>query len=313
MERSNIIKNIGRRIKEIAKDYESRGYSVVVNPNQSQLPNFLKGYEPDLIAQSELESVVVEVKSTKGNTEQLRQYESLAKAISENKKWRFELVFTNPIEQTIEKTNATELSLDKIRQRINETKALIELNHFEAAFLLAWTTLEASIRLKLENKKTDSTTKPTLAVIKKVFSLGYINSHDYKKLERLNQRRNQLIHGFDNLIDKNSVEDLLNIVTYVIGDSKEVVMYNWLEGLDLEDYEEVYQLHNTVRNKRDYGAFTYFEDNEIVIGCTYNNEKLHLSNEQEAEQFLSLIEQEYMDDMDAESWYGFKKAMEKDD
>lgn len=313
MEKNNIIKNIERRIKEIAKDYESRGYSVIVSPNQSNLPNFLKGYEPDLIAQNELESVVVGVKSTKGNTAQLKQYESLANAISEHKKWRFELVFTNPIEQTLQKSNVTELSLDKIRQRLDEVKSLIDSNHIEAAFLLAWTTLEASIRLKLKNKKSDSTNKPTLAVIKTVFSLGYINSHDYKKLERLNQRRNQLIHGFDIPIDKSSVNDLLNIVTYVIGDSKEVVMYNWLEGLDLEDYEEIYQLHYTVRYKRGYGAFTYLEDNDIIIGCTYIDDKLHLADENEAKQFLSLIEQEYMDDMDAESWYGFKKAMEKDD
>lgn len=313
MEKSNIIKNIERRIKEIAKDYESRGYSVVVSPNQSNLPEFLRGYEPDLIAESESESVVVEVKSTKGNTAQLKQYESLANVISEHKKWRFELVFTNPIEQTVEKANVTELSLDKIRQRLDEVKSLIELNYVEAAFLLAWTALEASFRLKLENKKSDSTNKPTLAVIKTVFSLGYINLHDYKKLERFNQRRNQLIHGFDNPIDKNSVNDLLNIVTYVIGDSKEVVMYNWLESLDLDEFEEVYQLHYTVRYKRDYGAFTYSENNDISIGCTYLDDKLHLADENEAKQFLSLIEQEYMDDMDAESWYGFKKAMEKDD
>jgi Holliday junction resolvase len=292
MEKNNIIKNIERRIKEIAKDYESKGYSVIISPNQSQLPDFLKGFEPDLLVQGESESVVIEVKSTKGNTSQLKHYESLAKTIAEHKGWRFELVFTNPIEQTISTNFSIELSLEKIRQRLDEVNSLMISNHYEAAFLLAWTTLEA---------------------IKTVYSLGYVNSHDYKKLERLNQRRNLLIHGFDSPIDKNSIDELLNIVSYVIGDSKEVVMYNFLETLDLEDYEEIYQLHTTVRYKKGYGAFTYTESQGITIGCTYNDEKLFLEGENEERQFLSLIEQEYMDDMDAESWYGFKRAMEKDD
>jgi hypothetical protein len=178
---------------------------------------------------------------------------------------------------------------------------------------LAWTTLEAALRAKINNTKTDSSTKPTLAIIKTVYSLGYVNSHDYKKLEKLNQRRNLLIHGFDNPIDKNSINELLNIVSYVIGDSKEVVMYNFLEKLDLEDFEEIYQLYTSVRYKKGYGAFTYMESQGVIIGSTYNEEKLFLEGETEERQFLSLIEQEYMDDMDAESWYGLKREMEKDD
>jgi len=37
------------------------------------------------------------------------------------------------------------------------------------------------------------------------------------------------------------------------------------------------------------------------------------TNELERKEFLDLIEQEYMDEMDPEGWYGFKRAMEKDD
>ncbi|HWB26937.1 MAG TPA: hypothetical protein VG738_15745 [Chitinophagaceae bacterium] len=313
METNNIIKNIERRIKEIAKDYEARGYSVIIGPNQTHLPDFLEGFKPDLLAQGISESVVIEVKSTKGNAFQLRRYEDIAKTIERNQGWRFELVFTNPLEQTIPINYSNELGLEKIRQRLAEVNSLMISNHYEAAFLLAWTTLEAALRAKIDSTTTKNSTKPTLAIIKTVYSLGYVNSHDYRKLEKLNQRRNLLIHGFDTPIDKNSIDDLLNIVSYVIGDSKEVVMYNFLEKLDLEDYEEIYQLHMTVRYKKDYGAFTYNENEGVTIGCINNDEKLFLEDEKEERQFLSLIEQEYMDDMDAESWYGLKQANEKDD
>ena len=43
MERNINIKNIERRIKEISKDYESRGFHVIINPKQIDLPKFLKG------------------------------------------------------------------------------------------------------------------------------------------------------------------------------------------------------------------------------------------------------------------------------
>src|SRR5688572_29529149 len=91
-------KNIEKRIKEIAKDYEDKGFSVIIDPKSSQLPQFLKDFQPDIIAKSKKESVVVEVKTTKGQPSDLKQFERLAEVIAKRKKWRFELVFTNPIE-----------------------------------------------------------------------------------------------------------------------------------------------------------------------------------------------------------------------
>lgn len=312
MERNVNIKNIERRIKEIAKDYESRGFKVSINPKQSELPQFLKGFEPDIIAKNDIESVVIEVK-TKGNISELKQFESLANTISQKKNWRFELVFTNPIEQTIHSGFKNELSIDKQKTRIIEIKQLMQQNHYDAAFLLGWATLEAAIRMKLNYEKSEALNKPTLSIIKTIYSLGHINQHDYKNLEKLNNQRNYLIHGFDNSIDKKTLDDLLNILTFLIGDSKENVMYEWLEALDLDYYEDIYSLYSTVRDKENIGAFTFEENDTIEISCDYIDEKLELINDLERKQFLDLIEQEYMDEMDPEGWYGFNRAMEKDD
>jgi DNA-binding Lrp family transcriptional regulator len=312
MERNINIKNIERRIKEIAKDYESKGFTVSINPKQSELPQFLKGFEPDIIAKNELESVVIEVK-TKGNISELKQFETLANTISKKKNWRFELVFTNPIEQTINSGFRNELSVEKQKERITEIKQLVIQNHYDAAFLLGWATLEAAIRMKLNYEKSEALNKPTLSIIKTIYSLGYINQHDYRNLEKLNNQRNYLIHGFDSSIDRKTIEDLLNILTFLIGDSKENIMYEWLEALDLDHYEDIYSLYSAVREKENIGAFTYDENEIIEIGCSYIDESLELSNDIERKQFLDLIEQEYMDDMDPEGWYGFKRAMEKDD
>src|SRR4051812_47401927 len=101
MERITSSKNTDRRIREIARDYMKRGYSVVFAPMPSELPVFLRRFRPDLVAKSDKESVVIEVKSTTGNASQLIEYESLAQAVSQHKGWRFELVLTNPVEQPI--------------------------------------------------------------------------------------------------------------------------------------------------------------------------------------------------------------------
>ncbi len=312
MERNINIKNIERRIKEISKDYESRGFHVIINPKQIDLPKFLKGFEPDIIAKNEVESVVIEVK-TKGDISQLNKFESLANAISKHKKWRFELVFTNPIEQTIQTGFKNELSVYKQKERIVEIKQLMKLNYYNAAFLLGWATLEGAIRGKLNDEKSESFNKTTLSIIKTIYSLGQINQHDYKNLEKLNNERNYLIHGFDNAIDQKALSDLLNILEFLVGDSMENVMYEWLESLNLDYYEDIYSLYNTVSYKESYGAFSFDQKETIKISCDYSDDKLELNNEIERLQFLELIEQEYMDEMDPEGWYGFKRAMEKND
>jgi hypothetical protein len=49
-------------IAKVAEDYRRRGYDVDVVPQGPRLPEFLGGFQPDLIARSPSESVVVEVK-----------------------------------------------------------------------------------------------------------------------------------------------------------------------------------------------------------------------------------------------------------
>ena len=55
-----------RKIREIARDYRRAGYRVVIDPSGSEIPPFLGGYRPDLVAIGDTESVIVKVKSTRG-------------------------------------------------------------------------------------------------------------------------------------------------------------------------------------------------------------------------------------------------------
>jgi hypothetical protein len=49
-------------LARVAEDYRCRGHDVQVQPGGPSLPDFLAGYQPDLIARSPTDSVVIEVK-----------------------------------------------------------------------------------------------------------------------------------------------------------------------------------------------------------------------------------------------------------
>jgi Holliday junction resolvase len=52
-----------QRARMLAEEYRRKGYEVVEEPSQEQLPDFLFGYHPDLLIRKGDEAIVVEVKS----------------------------------------------------------------------------------------------------------------------------------------------------------------------------------------------------------------------------------------------------------
>lgn len=79
------------RQKAVARRYKSLGYDVTERPAPDLLPEFLQGMTPDVVARSESDNVVIEVKmhaSLKGSNDLV----NLADRISEHPDWRFELV-----------------------------------------------------------------------------------------------------------------------------------------------------------------------------------------------------------------------------
>ena len=51
-----------RKLQEIAADYRARGYDVLIEPGPEDVPAFLTGVRPDLIARGPHDSIVVEMK-----------------------------------------------------------------------------------------------------------------------------------------------------------------------------------------------------------------------------------------------------------
>src|SRR5688572_7547567 len=79
------------KVQQVATDYARKGYTVIVGPTKKELPPFVKNYQPDIIARSERDNVVIEVK-TRSRFRTIEAISEVAEVINKQKTWRFELI-----------------------------------------------------------------------------------------------------------------------------------------------------------------------------------------------------------------------------
>ncbi len=89
---TNISEDLNAAVqRKVARKYRRLGYDVVVQPAPDRLPEFMQGVEPDIVARSQSDNVVIEVKrhsSLKGSNDMI----GIAERVSSHPDWRFELV-----------------------------------------------------------------------------------------------------------------------------------------------------------------------------------------------------------------------------
>jgi uncharacterized protein YutE (UPF0331/DUF86 family) len=221
METKNTEQN---KIKQVAKDYEKNGYSVVIEPHGSNIPSFIKGYRPDIIAMSDNDNVVIEVK-TRADLSTIERLKDIADVINKRENWRFELIVTTTKQEA--KTETTRLNVDldlsEIKRNLEQVKKLAEQDLLTAAFVLCWANMESiSRQLLLEDKKNLSNKTP-LALIKTLFSFGYLNRTDLESLEKLFQTRNLLVHGYKATnLDRKTLDKLIAISDKLILEKEKI-------------------------------------------------------------------------------------------
>jgi hypothetical protein len=161
-----------------------------VNPPDSEVPAFLRDFQVDLLATSDAESVVVQVKS-QPDLVAATDLSLLAARVNAQPKWRFELVVTNP------KTHRFEIADPHlVWQRLGASRQLAGQGQAEAAFLLLWSATEAVLRMIAEREDVDVDRLPPAAIVKQLSILGLVDRDDYRTLDEAAQLRNALIHGF---------------------------------------------------------------------------------------------------------------------
>lgn len=173
-------------VESAARRYRRAGYSVTEPATRDQVPPFLEGYVPDLIAETENDRVIIEIKNVRSLPGD-NQLKAVAAMIEGQPGWRFELITApSPEEQASEET--LDLLSDKIRQTAKGGQR-------EAALIFSWSLVEQllrdiSTRAKL-NSKEWSAQKTAYTLVTR----GVLDHQDYDRIRNLLRWRNAILHG----------------------------------------------------------------------------------------------------------------------
>ena len=205
-------------IHKVAEDYRRRGYEVAVMPTGPSLPDFLAGYQPDIIARGASDSVVVEVK-VGTQTSVAERFREIAERVNQQPGWRFSLVYVSPSEPD-QVTEAEPAPWAELQARAQDADSLQQAGQPEAAFLLFWSALEGSLRLLGRRAQLPLENLPSSALIRELYSTGEISRDHFDTLMRLLPVRNRLVHGLLARTEDITVEPLRGLVRTLLEDAR---------------------------------------------------------------------------------------------
>ncbi len=202
--------------QKAAEEYRSNGYEVELAASLDFMPDF----SADLLARKGDEVKVIEVKSRPSLAADPKVSE-LARLIESKPGWSFELLLVGEPEKLDSPVGAHSFERGKIVQRIEQAEKSLEAGLPEAAFLLAWSALEAATRALIEAQGVSDTrvTTPRFVLDQAVFH-GVISRDQYSALVRMLEYRNAIAHGFsiDDFND-DMVTELIDAIRRITADA----------------------------------------------------------------------------------------------
>lgn len=193
-------------ISEVAANLENQGFTVTRQPRSSDLPRFLKDFQPDLVAVGKNRNIVVEVKRSSKPLPK-RYYENLSSVLSNRPDWDFQLVVesTSPDLSRIDQTKPP--TKNDIRKRLTEIERLVSEGETELAILFVSAVIEAILRrtLRWQDPKFDASQIGDV-ILKRAFAIGLLTKDDFEFFQSVAGLRNQVAHGaFGRRIDKRTL------------------------------------------------------------------------------------------------------------
>jgi hypothetical protein len=193
-------------LKLAAASLEASGYTVYLQPAPSILPKELGSLRPDAIAIGKKPNLVLEL--TREGRKYLERVERLQKAISGNKDWQLQLLFTGakPSEEF------DTLPLAYIGNTLDHIVSVAK-EDARPALLMCWAYFEALAR-SLEPKSFAKPQSPG-RVVEQLASMGYIGAKDADFLRSMAEKRNKFVHGQLSIIVK--IEDIQRFIELIKG------------------------------------------------------------------------------------------------
>jgi hypothetical protein len=184
-----------QQIERIAEEYRSKGYDVQVEPSDPDLPPFLRGRQPDLIARRGDERLVIEIRtpSSKAEPERLRE---LAEEVQSEPGWKLILIAPRPAEELLPGEQLELLSPPEVEGQLGDVRQLLGAGHQEAAILLAWAAVEGQLRELARQEEIPLPRPGTLTLLRQLAYLGLVDREQYRTLADAYKARSAVAHGF---------------------------------------------------------------------------------------------------------------------
>lgn len=203
--------NESLRVQKVRQVYRDKGYDVLIEPQGDHLPDFLQAFQPDLIVHKGDEHIVVEVR-VRGQISDFPQVNELAKIVRNEVGWKFELFLLGP-ENSFFVNGATLFTVEEIRSKIVELALFVENGHLEAAFLMGWSLVEATLRVLAVKEGIEGETATPDYLLKQMAFEGLIARETYHDLKYAQQTRNAIAHGFkSSQLTVETVQELIDLI-----------------------------------------------------------------------------------------------------
>lgn len=184
-----------RRLQRIAARLEQEGFSVALEPPPSQLPSWLRSFQPDLVARHGDEGVVVEVKSRK-ELHGSDYLDELVRVVEARPGWRLQLDVSNPRQTQPEEEEIAPLSQPRIEEHLEASRQLLRLGLNEAALVNSWAALEGAARRVLSDAGTEPP-RSTRGLLRALWINGYLDPSARDHLDQISVARNNATHGVE--------------------------------------------------------------------------------------------------------------------
>ena len=195
--------------QKTAEEYQARGYDVL-----REVPlDFFLGFRADLVVKKGTDKRVIEVKKRSSLAADPRIRE-LAQLIDAKPEWSFDLLLVAEPEKLDSPAGAHPFAPKDIAKRIEEAEEACRLGLLAAAFIMAWSALEAVARILSETQGASAANITTSAfALEQAFALGVLPTEDYEQLTEIRKLRNAVVHGFSvREVDEGLVRDLIRTV-----------------------------------------------------------------------------------------------------
>lgn len=186
-----------RKLEEVRAEYEARGFEVVTDPGDDDVPFDLDGFRADLLARGCGGQHLIVVRASAEWVSMARLMD-VADVVRMHPGWHLTLVTADDVELVgAPGLDDTLPSWPRLCAEASRAFAMVHAGaEPDAAFFVLWATLEGVLRKTAECDGLPIERLPTSAVLPGLFDVGRLSREQYDRLRSLLTLRNRVAHGF---------------------------------------------------------------------------------------------------------------------